>query len=75
MKSVLPSGLPWAEGTGRDVQNRKHNGKEFIEMHDYDTYDYVARGMYPAIMSFTSVVHMLIIITTLVHMYIVEEIP
>ena len=55
MKSVLPSGLPWAEGTGRDVQNRKHNGKEFIEMHDYDTYDYVARGMYPAIMSFTSV--------------------
>ena len=55
MKSVLPSGLPWAEGTGRDVQNRKHNGKEFIEMHDYDTYDYVARGMYPAIMSFISV--------------------
>ena len=24
-------------------------------MHGYDTYDYVARGMYPAIMSFTSV--------------------
>ena len=50
-----PSGLPWTEGTGRDVQNRKYNGKEFIEMHGYDTYDYVARGMYPAIMSFTSV--------------------
>ena len=50
-----PSGLPWAEGTGRNVQNRKYNGKEFIEMHGYDTYDYVARGMYPAIMSFTSV--------------------
>ena len=47
-----PSGLPWAEGTGRDVQNRKYNGKEFIEMHGYDTYDYVARGMYPAIMRF-----------------------
>ena len=44
--------MPWAEGTGRDVQNRKYNGKEFIEMHGYDTYDYVARGMYPAIMRF-----------------------
>ncbi len=50
-----PSGLPWAEGTGATAQNRKYNGKEFIEMHGYDTYDYGARGYYPAIMMFTTV--------------------
>ncbi len=33
----------------------KYNGKEFIEMHGYDTYDYGARGYYPAIMRFTTV--------------------
>ena len=47
-----PSGLSWAEGMGKDTQNRKYNGKEFIEMHGYDTYDYVTRDMYPAIMRF-----------------------
>lgn len=50
-----PSGLPWAEGTGTSVQNRKYNDKEFVEMHGYDTYDYGARGMYPAISRWTSV--------------------
>lgn len=50
-----PSGLPWAGGIGADYQNRKYNGKEFVEMHGYDTYDYGARGMYPAIMRFTSI--------------------
>jgi len=49
-----PSGLPWAEGTGAGVQQKKYNGKEFVEMHGYDTYDYGAREMYPAIMRFTT---------------------
>ncbi|MDD2797223.1 MAG: hypothetical protein PHV20_01380 [Bacteroidales bacterium] len=43
------SGLPWTEGTGASVQNKKYNGKEFIEMHGYDTYDIVWRQYYPAI--------------------------
>lgn len=47
-----PSGLPWAEGEGASVQNKKYNGKEFIEMHGYDTYDIVWRQYYPAIMRF-----------------------
>jgi len=33
---------------------KKYNGKEFMEMHGYDTYDYGARGMYPALMRFTT---------------------
>ena len=33
-----PSGLPWTEGIGKDVQNRKYNGKEFIEIHGYNTF-------------------------------------
>jgi RHS repeat-associated protein len=52
-----PSGLPWASNTGDNpgVQERKYNGKEFVEMHGYDTYDYGARGYYPAMGRFTSV--------------------
>ena len=45
-----PSGLPWAS-SGLDnfsKQPLKYNGKEFVEMHGYDTYDYGARGYYPA---------------------------
>ena len=55
--NYYPSGLPWnsATGTGAGVQNKKYNGKEFVEMHGYDTYDYGARGYYPAIGRFTSV--------------------
>jgi RHS repeat-associated protein len=47
-----PSGLPWAYNRTLDhpdLQHRKYNGKEFVEMHGYDTYDYGARGMYPAL--------------------------
>jgi RHS repeat-associated protein len=52
-----PSGLPWASNTGdsASLQERKCNGKEFVEMSGYDTYDYGARGYYPAIGRFTSV--------------------
>lgn len=49
------SGLPWAEGEGASEQPYKYNGKEFIEMHGYDTYDYGARGYYPAIMRFMTI--------------------
>ena len=52
-----PSGLPIVCNTGDNpgVQERKYNGKEFVEMHGYDTYDYGARGYYPAMGRFTSV--------------------
>ena len=52
-----PSGLPWASNVGDNpgLQERKYNGKEFVEMHGYDTYDYGARGYYPALGRFTSV--------------------
>ncbi len=50
-----PSGLPWWEGRMAETQSRKFNGKEFVEAHGYDTYDYGARGYYPAIMRFTTV--------------------
>ncbi len=55
--NYYPSGLPWnsATGTGAGVQNKKYNGKEFVEMHGYDTYDYGARGYYAAIGRWTSV--------------------
>ena len=42
--------MPWAS-SGLDnlsKQPLKYNGKEFVEMHGYDTYDYGARGYYPA---------------------------
>ena len=52
-----PSGLPWAsiasDSTG--LQERKYNGKEFVEMHGYDTYDYGARGYYAAMGRFQTV--------------------
>ena len=52
-----PSGLPWASNSGDNpwVQDNKYNGKEFVEMHGLDEYDYHARGMYPAIMRFTTI--------------------
>ena len=43
-----PSGLPWREGLSPAVQPYKYNDKEFVEMHGFDTYDYGARGYYPA---------------------------
>ena len=50
-----PSGTPWAESSGSSVQPNKYNGKEFIEMHGYDTYDYGARGYFAATGRFSSV--------------------
>jgi len=52
-----PSGLPWASNTGDNpgLQERKYNGKEFVEMHGYDTYDYGARGYYAAVGRFMCV--------------------
>jgi RHS repeat-associated protein len=48
--------LPWATSSNDNpgLQPYKYNGKEFVEMHGYDKYDYGARGMYPAIMRFTT---------------------
>lgn len=48
------SGLPWAESLNAELQNRKYNGKEWVETHGYDTYDYDARGYYAAIQRFTT---------------------
>ncbi len=50
-----PSGLPWAEGSSPSEQPYKYNGKEFIQMHGYDMYDYGARGYYAASGRFTTV--------------------
>jgi len=51
------SGLPWASNAvdNPGLQQRKYNGKEFVEMNGYDTYDYGARGYYAATGRFTSV--------------------
>jgi len=49
-----PSGLPWAEGEGQEVQNKKYNEKEFIEAHGLDEYYSQARMYYPAIMRTTT---------------------
>jgi RHS repeat-associated protein len=45
-----PSGLPWVTTSNDNLSTQpyKYNGKEFVEMHGYDTYDYGARGYYPA---------------------------
>jgi RHS repeat-associated protein len=52
-----PSGLPWASNylDSPSTQPNKYNGKQFDEMHGYDTYDYGARGYYAAMGRFTSV--------------------
>jgi RHS repeat-associated protein len=46
-----PSGLPWVTTSNDNLSTQpyKYNGKEFVEMHGYDTYDYGARGYYAAI--------------------------
>ncbi|MDD2797225.1 MAG: DUF6443 domain-containing protein [Bacteroidales bacterium] len=46
------SGLPWDAGLGTSVQNRKYNGKEFIEMHGYDVSDLGWRTLHHAKMRF-----------------------
>ncbi len=46
-----PSGLPWASSNSDypDLQQKKYNGKEFVEMHGLDEYDSMARWYYPAL--------------------------
>jgi len=53
--SYYQSGLPWSDGSGVSAQPYKYNGKEFVEMHGLDTYDYGARGYYPALGRFMTV--------------------
>ena len=52
--NYYPSGLPWTYET-EQVQPYLYNGKEFVEMGGFDTYDYGFRGYYPAIVRFTSI--------------------
>ncbi len=60
-KQYYPSGLPWAKNSGDDTElpananNRKYNGKEWVEMHGLDEYDSEARWYYPAIMRTTTI--------------------
>jgi RHS repeat-associated protein len=49
-----PSGLPWAESVGASAQNRKYNGKEFVEMHGWDESDLGWRGLHNAKFRFDS---------------------
>lgn len=49
------SGLPMRESTGQEVQTRKYNGKEYVEDHGFDVYDYGFRGYYATIGRFTSI--------------------
>lgn len=70
-----PSGLTWDEGTGASQQPFKYNGKEFVEMHGYDAYDYGARGYYPALGRFTTIDPLAESIIALARMHIVHGIP
>jgi RHS repeat-associated protein len=49
--------LPWATTTSDhpEAQNKKYNGKEFVEMHGLDEYDSEARWMYPSILRTTTI--------------------
>ena len=49
------SGVPMSQSWGRDHQPCLYNGKEFIEAHGLNTYDYGFRGYYATIGRFTSV--------------------
>jgi len=55
MTQYFPSGLTWTGETTSYAMPNKFNGKEFVEMHGFDTYDYGARGYYPAIGRFTTI--------------------
>ena len=50
-----PSGLPIEKGYNPDYQQRKYNGKEWIEAHGLDVTDLGNRGLYHAINRFTSI--------------------
>ena len=47
-----PFGLPYEACYKPEEQPYKYGGKEFIEMHGYDTYDFDARMYYPALCRF-----------------------
>lgn len=47
-----PFGLPYDACYKPEEQPYKYGGKEFIEMHGYDTYDFDARMYYPALCRF-----------------------
>ena len=49
------SGVPMAQSIGRDKQPYLYNGKEFVEAHGWNTYDYGFRGYYVTIGRFTSI--------------------
>ena len=49
------SGVPMVQSWGKDRQPYLYNGKEFVEAHDHNTYDYGFRGYYAPIGRFTSV--------------------
>ena len=49
------SGTPMSISTAQGVQPYKYNGKEYVEVHGYDTYDYGFRGYYATIGRFTSI--------------------
>jgi len=49
------SGMPMAQSRGRDVQPYLYNGKEFVEAHGLNTYDYGFRGYYAPIGRFTTI--------------------
>ncbi len=49
------SGVPMAQSWGRDTQPYLYNGKEFIESHGWNTFDYGFRGYYAPTGRFTSI--------------------
>lgn len=49
------SGTPMSISTVQGVQPYKYNGKEYIEAHGYDVYDYGFRGYYATIGRFTAI--------------------
>lgn len=49
------SGTPMSISTAQGAQPYKYNGKEYVEAHGYDTYDYGFRGYYATIGRFTSI--------------------
>ena len=48
------SGVPMTQSFGRDKQPYLYNGKEFVEAHGWNTYDYGFRGYYATIGRFTT---------------------
>jgi len=51
------TGLPWGESTVRTggSNNMLYNGKEYVEAHGLDEFDYGARGYYATIMRFGTI--------------------